>query len=181
MLKDDELSLISFAQTLNSRQRIVPLMPTSVVTNHGADLPSVSEICARVHERVESVRVERRKKSMDKSEVQDAMSEMEPEISQSVTHEQVETQIRKLFDYCGRPLDSELKHDEIGFKAYLSGHQKPMRKLYYAARTTQYPKGVCLFSVKVAPVQNGLGVTRFGPMKLQSGELLSGYDSDSVG
>jgi len=71
MLKDDELSLISFAQTLNSRQRIVPLMPTSVVTNHGADLPSVSEICARVHERVESVRVERRKKSMDKSEDQD--------------------------------------------------------------------------------------------------------------
>jgi hypothetical protein len=61
----------SIAQTFSSQQRIVPLMPTSVVTNHSADLPSVSEICARVHERVESVRVERRKKSMDESEDQD--------------------------------------------------------------------------------------------------------------
>jgi hypothetical protein len=103
--------------------------------------------------------------------VKDAVSEMEPEMFQSATHEQVETQIRKLFEYCGRPLDSELKHDEIGFKAYLSGHQNPMRKFYYAARTTQYPKGVCFFSVEVVPIQNGLGVTTFGPLKLQSGKL----------
>ena len=42
------------------------------MTNHTADIPSVSEICARVHERVESVIVERRKKaSIDKSEDQD--------------------------------------------------------------------------------------------------------------
>ena len=103
--------------------------------------------------------------------VKAAVSEMEPEMFQSATHEQVEAQIRKLFDYCGRPLDSELKHDEIGFKAYLSGHQNPMRKFYYAAKTTEYPKGVCFFSVEVVPIQNGLGVTTFGPLKLQSGEL----------
>jgi len=42
------------------------------MTNHSADVPSVSEICARVHERVESVIVERRKNaSIDKSEDQD--------------------------------------------------------------------------------------------------------------
>ena len=103
--------------------------------------------------------------------VKDAVSEMEPEMFESATHEQVEAQIRKLFDYCGRPLDSELKHDEIGFKAYASGHQNPMRKFYYAAKTTEYPKGVCFFSVEVVPIQNGLGVTTFGPLKLQSGKL----------
>ncbi len=103
--------------------------------------------------------------------VHDAVGEMEPEMFQSATHEQVEAQIRKLFDYCGRPLDSEFKHDEVGFKVYASGHTNPTRKFYYAARTTQYPKGVCFFSVEVVPVKNGLGVTTFGPLKLQSGEL----------
>jgi hypothetical protein len=50
----------------------------------------------------------------------------------------------------------------------------PMRKFYYSAKTTQYPKGVCFFSVEsveVVPVENGFGVTTFGPMRLQSGEL----------
>ena len=103
--------------------------------------------------------------------VDDAVGEMEPEMFKSATHEQVEAQIRKLFDYCGRPLDSELKHDEIGFKVYVSGNKNPMRKFYYAARTSQYPKGVCFFSVEVVPTQNGLGVTTFGPLRLQSGEL----------
>lgn len=103
--------------------------------------------------------------------VHDAVGEMEPEMFQVAPREQVEAQIRKLFDYCGRPLDSEIKHDEVGFKVYLSGRTNPTRKFYYAARTTQYPKGVCFFSVEVVPVQKGLGVTTFGPLKLQSGEL----------
>ena len=103
--------------------------------------------------------------------VNDAVGEMEPEMFQSATREQVETQIRKLFDYCGRPLDSEFKHDEIGMKVYVSGHEKPMRKFYYAAKTTQYPKGVCFFSVEVVPVDSGFGVTTFGPLRLQSGQL----------
>jgi hypothetical protein len=103
--------------------------------------------------------------------VNDAVSEMEPEMFQWATHEQAEAQIRKLFDYCGRPLDSEFKYDEVGVKLYLSGHQNPTRKFYYAAKTTQYPKGVCFFSVEVAPIPNGFGVTTFGPLKLLSGQL----------
>jgi hypothetical protein len=103
--------------------------------------------------------------------VSDAVGEMDPEMFQFATHQQAEAGLRKLFDYCGRPLDSELKHDEVGFKVYLNGHEKPTRKFYYAARTTQYPKGVCFFSVEMAPIANGFGVTTFGPLKLQSGEL----------
>lgn len=103
--------------------------------------------------------------------VKDAVGEMEPEMFQWTTQQQAEAGIRKTFDYCGRPLDSELKHDEAGFKVYLSGHKNPTRKFYYAAKTTQYPKGVCFFSVEVAPISNGFGVTTFGPLKLQSGQL----------
>ena len=61
--------------------------------------------------------------------VNDAVGEMEPEMFQSATREQVEVQIRKLFDYCGRPLDSEFKHDEIGMKVYVSGRREAYAKV----------------------------------------------------
>ena len=81
------------------------------------------------------------------NKVNDAVSLMEPEFVRTVGNEQAEAALRKLFNYCGRPLDSELKHDEIGFKMYLDGHRNPMRKFYYAASTDQNAKGVCFFSV----------------------------------
>jgi hypothetical protein len=101
--------------------------------------------------------------------VSDAVSNMEG--VQAADRAKFEVQIRKLFDYCGRPLDSEFKHDEIGFKLYASGQQKPMRKFYYAADTTRYRKGTCFFGVEVVPDQNDLKVTTFGPLMLQSGQL----------
>jgi hypothetical protein len=84
---------------------------------------------------------------------------MEPEMFQSAGREEVEVQVRKLFDYCGRPLDSEFKHDEIGFKVYTDGRQKPMRKFYYAADTTKYKNGKCFFAVEVVTSQSDLKVT----------------------
>jgi len=53
--------------------------------------------------------------------------------------------IEGLFAYCGRPLDSEFKHEEDSFKQYRSGPRKEMRKFYYASATNQYSKGVCFF------------------------------------
>lgn len=101
--------------------------------------------------------------------VSDAVGEMEGfEPSQ---RDQVEARVRKLFDYCGRPLDSEFKHDEIGFRVYATGRQKPMRKFYYSANTTQYRKGVCFFAVEVVPDGSDLRVASFGPLKLLSGQL----------
>jgi len=104
--------------------------------------------------------------------VKDAVNKMEPEFVQTAGQNLPEAAIRKLFDYCGRPLDTEFKHDEIGFKVYANGHQKPMRKFYYAASTTQYPKkGECFFAVEVVPAEGGFKVTTFGPLRLQSGQL----------
>src|SRR5712692_975610 len=103
--------------------------------------------------------------------VGDALNKMEPEFVQTTGRAEAEAQLRKLFEYCGRPLDSEIKHDEVGFKLYVDGRRKPMRKFYYAATTTQHPKGECFFSVEVVPDQVGLKVTSFGPLKLLSGQL----------
>jgi hypothetical protein len=106
---------------------------------------------------------------MASDRVGDAVGKMEG--VQPADREQMEIQMRKLFDYCGRPLDSEFKHDEIGFKVYANGRQKPMRKFYYAANTTHYRKGVCFFGVEVVSDENELKVTTFGPLMLQSGQL----------
>jgi len=103
--------------------------------------------------------------------VSDALGQMELGFRQSVGSEQFERQIRKLFDYCGRPLDSEFKHDEIGFRVYAMGRQKPVRKFYYSANTTQHQKGVCFFAVEVVPDGSDLRVASFGPLKLLSGQL----------
>lgn len=102
--------------------------------------------------------------------VDDAIREMDSPVL-SAGREQVEAQLRKLFDYCGRPLDSEFKHDESGYRVYATGRPKPMRKFYYAAATTQYQKGVCFFAIEVVPDGNDMRVASFGPMKLLSGQL----------
>ncbi len=39
--------------------------------------------------------------------VKDAVNKMEPEFVQTAGQDQAEAAIRKLFDYCGRPLDTE--------------------------------------------------------------------------
>ena len=100
-----------------------------------------------------------------------ALNRMEPEFVQTIGRTEAEAGLRKLFEYCGRPLDWEFKHYEQGFKIYLDGRRKPMLKFYYAANTTQHPKGVCFFSVEVVPDKAGLKVTAFGPLKLQRGQL----------
>ena len=102
-----------------------------------------------------------------------ALERFEPEFVNSVGGKQkAKAAVEQLFGYCGRPLDSEFKHEEQGFKQYLTGRRKDMRKFYYAAATNQYAKGVCFFAVEVVPADGGgFGVTTFGPLKLQSGQL----------
>jgi hypothetical protein len=102
-----------------------------------------------------------------------AVERFEPEFLDTVGGKQkAKTAVEQLFAYCGRPLDSEFKHEEQGFKQYLSGRRKEMRKFYYAAATNQYAKGVCFFAVEVVPADGGgHRVTTFGPLKLQSGQL----------
>jgi hypothetical protein len=106
--------------------------------------------------------------------VVDALGEMEG--LDTAHRSQVEAQVRKLFDYCGRPLDVDFKHDEIGFRVYATG-QKPMRKFYYAANTTQYRKGVCFFAVEVVPDGREMRVANFGPLKRFGVARLAGMDA----
>ena len=82
-----------------------------------------------------------------------------------------EAALRSLFNYCGRPLESELRHEEIGTFLEADGRAAPMRSFYYPGTTTQNPKGVCFFAVKVVQTGNGMKVVSFGPLKSMAGQL----------
>lgn len=100
-----------------------------------------------------------------------ALDKMEPQFLQAAGGKtKAESGLRELFNYCGRPLESELRHEETGFFAG-PGRKLPMRAFFYAGKTTQHPKGVCFFAVRVVPGGDGMKVVGFGPLKLVSGEL----------
>jgi hypothetical protein len=103
--------------------------------------------------------------------VAQALTRMETGFADSMPAGQAEQGIRQLLDYCGQPVDLEYKATQVGFKAYLNGTKKPMRKLFYAAATTTEAKGVCFFAVEIVPDGKDLKVTLFGPLKLQRGTL----------
>jgi hypothetical protein len=85
---------------------------------------------------------------------------------------QAEEKIRELMNYCGRPLESELRHEETGVWQYVDGRSPaPLRMFVYSGKTTQNPKGVCFFAVRVVAGKNGPELINFGPLKLTSGEL----------
>lgn len=98
-----------------------------------------------------------------------ALDKMEPEFQKMVNRSEFAPQLEKLFQYCGWPLDSELKDVGIGTKVYSDGRTNPIRKFTYAASTNKFPKGQCFFSVDVAPSGDTLKVTAFGPLKVISG------------
>jgi hypothetical protein len=104
--------------------------------------------------------------------VDQAIDKMEPGFLKAAGgREKAESALRGLFSYCGQPLESELRHEETGFFLYTDGRRAPMRAFYYVGKTTQEPKGVCFFAVKVVPTDNGMKVVTFGPLKLLTGQL----------
>lgn len=98
-----------------------------------------------------------------------ALDKMEPAFIGMINRSEFTPQLEKLSNYCGWPLDSELKDIQSGFKIYPDGHKNPTRKFIYAATTTQFPKGQCYFSVEIVPSGDTLKVTSFGPLKTTSG------------
>jgi hypothetical protein len=98
-----------------------------------------------------------------------ALDKMEPAFIGMINRSEFAPQLKKRSNYCGVPLDSELKDIQSGFKIYTDGHKNPTRKFIYAETTTQFPKGQCYFSVEIVPSGDTLKVTSFGPVKVNSG------------
>jgi hypothetical protein len=103
--------------------------------------------------------------------VQDAVAKFEPAFLTAQKPAEAVSAVRSLFDYCGRPLNSKLKHEEVGIKVYLDGAKKTTHQFVYGAKTTQHPEGKCFFAVTLVSAPDRPQVTNFGPLRLLQGEL----------
>src|SRR5713226_2400208 len=71
-----------------------------------------------------------------------ALDKMEPQFVQAAGGKaKAEAGRRNPFNYCVRPLESQLRHEETGFFVYGDGHRAPMRAFFYSGKTDQHPKG----------------------------------------
>ena len=61
----------------------------------------------------------------------------------------------------GKPIDAEFKRDEIGRKTGTGGYDKPLRKFWYALRTTKYERGTVYLNVEVVPDDGALASSGF--------------------
>lgn len=100
------------------------------------------------------------------NQIGESLDEMESGFTERLDREKAIDSIRMTFQFCGRPLASRYRSDETGFKIYPDGSMKPMRKFYFDVDTSQYPKGVCSYSVSIVPDRGGLKVTEFQPLKM---------------
>jgi hypothetical protein len=64
--------------------------------------------------------------------------------------------IDRMFDAYGKPLEVEYKMDELGRKTGEGGYDKPVRKFWYATRTSKYDKGTVYLIVEIVPDEGAL-------------------------
>jgi hypothetical protein len=64
--------------------------------------------------------------------------------------------IDQMFAAYGKPLAVEYKMDELGRKTATGGYDKPVRKFWYATRTSKYEKGTVYLVVDIVPDEGAL-------------------------
>ena len=86
---------------------------------------------------------------------------MEKAFRDAVSENQASRMLEQLYSTYGIPLEAEFKMDEAGFRMYANGERKPMRKFWYAIRTSRYERGSHFLFVEVVPDENGLACATF--------------------
>lgn len=77
--------------------------------------------------------------------------------------------IDQVFAAYGKPLDVEYKMDELGRKTGSGSYDKPMRKFWYATRTSKHEKGVVFLTVEVVPDEGHMASSGFAMVTFPMG------------
>jgi hypothetical protein len=94
-------------------------------------------------------------------------SKLDADFQKNASPQTLDSSIQAMFDNYGRPLECSYKKNDPGYKVDLGG-KKPMRKFWYAAKTTKYPTGYYLF-VEVVPNGASLRTTGFALVTFPNG------------
>jgi len=69
----------------------------------------------------------------------------------------------------GKPLEVEYRMDELGRKTGSGNYDKPMRKFWFATRTSKYEKGIVFLTVEVVPDEGHLASSGFAMVTFPMG------------
>jgi hypothetical protein len=86
---------------------------------------------------------------------------MEDAFRVAVPDNQMEPLLTRVYSYGGKPLEAEFKSAEVGYRLYEGGRAKPLRKFWYAVRTSEHPKGKYFLFVEVVPDETSLACASF--------------------
>ena len=79
--------------------------------------------------------------------------------------------IDQMFAIYGKSFEAEYKMDDVGRKIGSGGYDKPMRKFWYAIRTTKYKKGSHFLTVEIVPDEGGLASSGFTTVTFPLGAI----------
>lgn len=86
---------------------------------------------------------------------------MEQAFRDAVPEKDMKPLAEKVYSIYGKPLDAEFKNGEIGYRMYENGVRKPMRKFWYAVRTSEHEKGTAFLFTEIIPDGKSLACGQF--------------------
>jgi hypothetical protein len=98
---------------------------------------------------------------------QKMIAKLDPSVTQNMSQSQIDSVFDTMLSMAGTPIEITYKSSEEGYKINVGG-KKPLRKFWYAVKTTKYPKGYYLF-VEVVPNGKSLASTGFFLAKFPMG------------
>ncbi len=76
---------------------------------------------------------------------------MEQAFRDAVPEADLKPGLERMYQAYGKPVEAEYKMQEDGYRVYQDGKKKTMRKVWYAIRTAEQPKGKYFLFVEVVP------------------------------
>jgi len=91
----------------------------------------------------------------------DLRQKMEQAFRDVVSEKEMKPIAEKVYSWYGKPLEAEFKNEEIGYRMYENGDRKPLRKYWYAVRTTKHEKGTAFLFTEIVPDGESLACAQF--------------------
>jgi len=94
---------------------------------------------------------------------------MEKAFREAASEQDIKPMLAQLYSAYGKPLEVEFKNEEVGFKVSADGARKPMRKFWYALRTSTQLKGTYFFFTEIVPDGDSPRCSSFSIVSFSSG------------
>lgn len=97
------------------------------------------------------------------------LAKMERELRDATGAEAFNLAVDQMLAAYGSPVEAEYRMDEIGTKTYPDGRSKPMRKFWYAVRTTAHERGSHFLFIEVTTDEQGPAGSSFAIVTFPAG------------